>query len=339
MSVSAAIDEMLGPPSYVLTREWSRMSLVALLEECARTRPDDVFFTHAKGSLTVSEFDRMSNKVANGLEAAGIGAGAHVAVVMDSSADYYAVWFALAKLRAVEVAVNPAYRGELLRHQLALSRATAVVVDGAYRDEVISVVEDLDAVHVVVARGGWAPAAPTARVELHRFEDLVLAATAAPLGAAPPPESVAGVVFTSGTTGPSKGVLLSHHYLVAYGLMYAEVNHLRAEDVLLNFQPVFHMTAKFVVIATLSVGGRMHLMERFSVSRFWDEVRRHGVTNMVAIGGVCAMLMSAPPKPTTEARRRGEQSAHLLRRADVARRTRCLRTAVRMHYHDGLRFQ
>jgi crotonobetaine/carnitine-CoA ligase len=271
------------------------MTIVALLEDAASERPDDVYFTHRGGSFTISEFNRLANRVADGLRSIGIGAGSAVAVVMDPSAEYYAVWFALAKLGAVEVAINPAYRDELLRHQMTLGRAIGVVVDAAYAAGVAKVASDLDEPIMTVVRGGAGIGPAGFPAEVHDFDGLLVGAADGNPSPRPAPESEAGVLFTSGTTGPSKGVLLSHRYLTAYGLMYAEVNHLRPDDVLLNFQPVFHMTAKFVAIATLAVRGRMHLMEQFSVSNFWDEVRRHGVTNIVAIGGVCNMLLSRPP--------------------------------------------
>ncbi len=118
----------------------------------------------------------------------------------------------------------------------------------------------------------------------------------ADLGLASPHDEIGGIIFTSGTTGPSKGVLLTHHYLAAYGAMYADINGLRADDVLLNFLPFFHIGAKFLTIATLLCGGRMRLLPRLSISTFLDEVNTHGVTNFVAVGGVCNMLLSRPPQ-------------------------------------------
>ena len=91
-------------------------------------------------------------------------------------------------------------------------------------------------------------------------------------------------------------MLLTHHYLAAYGTMYADINGLRADDVLLNFLPYFHMGAKFLTIATLVCGGQMRLLPRLSISTFLDEVVAHRVTNFVAVGGVCNMLLSRPPR-------------------------------------------
>ncbi|MFI5426617.1 AMP-binding protein [Aeromicrobium sp. UC242_57] len=104
-------------------------------------------------------------------------------------------------------------------------------------------------------------------------------------------------MFTSGTTGPSKGVLLSHHYLAAYGLMYAEVNQLKADDVILNFLPFFHVSGKFLTMATLAMDARMHLQPRLSVTTFWEEIRKYGVTNFVGVGGVCNMLLAQTRRP------------------------------------------
>jgi len=129
------------------------------------------------------------------------------------------------------------------------------------------------------------------------FDVLTVPADESDLGRPVPHDSLAGIIFTSGTTGPSKGVLLTHHYVTAYGYMYADINGLRDDDVVMNFLPFFHIGAKFLTVATLVCGGRMRLLPRLSISTFLEDVRKHGVTNFVGVGGICNMLLSRPPQP------------------------------------------
>jgi crotonobetaine/carnitine-CoA ligase len=285
-----------GPAEWLLATPSGELNMVALLERAARERPADVFFTHPGGAERLAEFNALTNRIARNLKALGVDEGAHVAVLMDSSREYFAVWFALAKLGSVEIAINPAYKGDLLAHQLVQSGAVACIAESAYTGNLVGIAGSVPGLRTVISRGGSGklPEAGAA-VGSYDFDRLLAPNDETNLQTPLSPDGIAGMVFTSGTTGPSKAVVLSHAYTVAYGLLYAEVNELDRTDVILNFQPVFHMTGKFVVIAALAVGGRMHVMPRFSVRAFWDEMREHGVTNVVAIGGVCKMLLAAPP--------------------------------------------
>jgi carnitine-CoA ligase len=280
-------------PSYLDSIPAHDMTMTRLIERRAGQSPGDVFFTWADTTTTVGEFNARVNQVARRLLTEGIGAGTHVAILMDSSPDYLALWFALAKINAVEVPINTAYRGDLLRHQLACSTATICCVDASYVGNVDEVSGQLPGLARMYVRG---PAVPAGAVPRSEFGVLLAGEDPADLGLESPHDEIGGIIFTSGTTGPSKGVLLTHHYLAAYGAMYADINGLRADDVLLNFLPFFHIGAKFLTIATLLCGGRMRLLPRLSISTFLDEVNTHGVTNFVAVGGVCNMLLSRPPR-------------------------------------------
>jgi len=243
-------------PSYLDSTRASDMTMTGILERRASQCPDDTFFSWADSSTTVGEFNAQVNRMARHLVRQGIGAGTHVAVLMDSSPDYLALWFALAKINAVEIPVNTAYHGELLRHQLASGAATVCCADSGYADKIDEISADVPALTRTYVRGTTVPGSA---VMQHDFGSLLADEDPANLGHESRHDTIAGIIFTSGTTGPSKGVLLTHHYLAAYGAMYADINGLRADDVLLNFLPFFHIGAKFLTIATLICGGRMRL--------------------------------------------------------------------------------
>lgn len=257
-----------------------------LLERRAAAEPEAPFFSFLDEHLTLGAFNRLANRMARNLEAAGISQGTHVLVLMDTSVDYLCLWFALSKLGAVEVPINVAYRGDLLRHVVATSGATECIMDARFDEAMRAAYPDSVPFARTIVRGEGGAFARLR--EPNDDSDL-----ARPIRH----DELAGVIFTSGTTGPSKGVMLSHHYLCAYGLMYAEINGLRADDVVLNFLPFFHIGAKFLTIATLACGGGMRLQPRLSISTFWDEVRAHKVTNFIGVGGICNMLISKPEMP------------------------------------------
>jgi carnitine-CoA ligase len=269
-------------PPYLDSLAPQETTIVHLLERRAELDPDGVFFSWADQTTTFGAFDAAVDRTAHRLLADGIGDGTHVAVLMDTSPDYLTLWFALAKIGAVEIPINTAYHGDVLRHQLVASAPTVCVTDPAYTARVREL--GLPGLRHVV-RGEA------------EFAALLAGPDAGRTGHAVRHDATTGIIFTSGTTGPSKGVLLSNCYLASYGVMYADINGLGPDDVILNFLPFFHVGAKFLTIATLVCGGRMRLQPRLSISTFIDEVNAHGVTNFVAVGGVCNMLLSKPARP------------------------------------------
>ncbi|MFW2449202.1 MAG: AMP-binding protein [Qipengyuania pacifica] len=270
--------------------------LGTLLERRATEAPNETFFTWNDESHTLREFNEAVNEMARNLLAQGISKGAVVAIIMETSVEYLRLWFALAKIGAVEVPINNAYRGDLLAHALRTCGASVCMMDGKFTETLAGVVEQApDLKTVFVLNGKW-PESPGS-VAARDFAELTAPNDTSNIGDPPHFSEVGGVIFTSGTTGPSKGVLLSHYYLAAYGFMYREINALGPDDVVLNFLPFFHIGAKFLTIATLASGGRMHLQERLSITTFWETVRRYSVTNFIGVGGICNMLLSSPPSP------------------------------------------
>ena len=265
--------------------------LISQLERRVSEAPNDVFFTLGEEVQTFGEFNAMVDRVAGNLAKMQIGRGTNVAVLMDTSLEYMWLWFALAKVGAVEVPINTAYRNDLLAHVLRTCAASVCVVDASYLATVMEVVDLAPEIGRIVVLGE-SKGSENPRVEQRDFSDL-LQGPAEQKAEYPDIHysDVGGIIFTSGTTGPSKGVILSHHYVTAYGFMYAEVNGLGKDDVIFNYLPFFHIGAKFLTIATLVCGGKMRLTPRLSISGFWDEVRAHGVTNFVAVGGICNMLV------------------------------------------------
>ncbi|MEZ5481612.1 MAG: AMP-binding protein [Porticoccaceae bacterium] len=263
------------------------------LEKRASESPEAVFFTFEDQTHTLGDFNKAVNSMARCLMEQGVTHGSVVAVVMATSPEYLCLWFALAKIGAVEVPINSAYLGDILLHQLKTSGAEFCVVDDIFYENVNGVIKD-SAVKTCFVRGAEsrelsAPYMPFQQLQQMQ-DDSNLDITISYVDSC-------GIIFTSGTTGPSKGVLLSYRYLTAYGVMYADINKFQDDEVLMNFLPFFHLSGKFITIATLVSGGRMRLMPKLSISGFMEEVRIHGITHFLGVGGICNMLLTLPESP------------------------------------------
>ena len=121
------------------------------------------------------------------------------------------------------------------------------------------------------------------------------------------------IMFTSGTTGPSKGALMPHNY----GLYMAEICKEAAEyderDCLYNVLPLFHGNAQVLsTLPALLSGARMVLAEKFSASRFWDDVKKFGCTEFNYIGSIVPILNKADPRPDDG----GKHAPHHVRRRE-----------------------
>ena len=259
-----------------------------LLEQQAQSQPDKEFLRIDGRCWTFRELNMHALVIAHALRRRGVGGGDHVVVMMQSSELYIALWFAISKIGAVEVPVNSACRGEILRHILRTVKAKVALVDVDYRAQFDT-----------AAQGILAPEAITdpQRGDFVWNEEQIEAIKDSDFGVKPQSSDPACVIFTSGTTGLSKGVVISHHHQLSFGLFFSEVVHFRPEDVAYNFLPFFHIAAKFQTLGAMLSGGRMMLRPVFSVLRFWQDVREGQATLCVAVGGLCHLLNRVPPAP------------------------------------------
>lgn len=251
----------------------------ALLDRCAHQFGSRAYAIAGGQEWTYAQLGEMSRRFADRLMAFGAARETRVLVLMPASETYLALWFAISRIGATEAPINPAYKGVLLRQLIETASPSLCIVDDSFREQFDQASEGLIAAdRVRNPHELFEPSEP-----IDHPEDIG-------------PRDVASIIFTSGTTGRSKGVMMSHRHELSFSLAYAEITGLRADDTTYNFLPFFHIAAKFVALGTMLVGGRMFLRPGFSVSNFWTDVRTHGVTVCSAVGGLCHMLNSQPAR-------------------------------------------
>lgn len=274
-----------------MTTAWTPPGLLA---QRAAEKPDAEVVRFVDGSLTCGQLDERANRCANALRDLGLQRGDRVAVMLPNGPAFLTAWFGIARAGLVEVPINVAYRGDLLAYLLNQAGCRALVVDAPLLDRVAAVAGDLTTLErvFVVGPGGDAGGLPVAD-----FDALVASGAATPPPEAITPDDTSGIFFTSGTTGPSKGVVRSHRADVTLAETTVRIMGYRQGDVLYTAFPLFHLNAKFnSVVPALLIDGTLVLHDRFSASTFWDTCRKEGVTAFNFMGALLTMLMKQPER-------------------------------------------
>lgn len=271
-------------------------TLIAALDRAVAAHPDRVLFDFSGDLYTYGQVDRLSTRLAHALAALGVKAGDTVVTMLDNNIDCVLGWIATNKLCAVSVPVNTALRGEFLRHQIADAKAAIVICEAAFVERIAFVADALPDVTLVLHRGELAasilPALAVAPLDAHR------GSSEAAILVKPAPADLACIVYTSGTTGPSKGCMLSYNYMCNLARLQLRAGPATEHDITITPLPLFHMNAMCVgVLSNILVGARVAIVQRFSVSNFWPEVERSGATIASILGGMGGLLAQAPDDP------------------------------------------
>src|SRR5215207_6983263 len=243
--------QIRGGGAVTATGAWvggSRSTILDLLDRRLGSDPDGEYLDVCGTTVTAAEVAGHADRLAAGLTALGVGPGDRVATLLENSIEAALAWWGIVRCGAVPV--NTAYKGEYLRHQLADSGAAVLIVASDLADRADAVVPRLDALdHVaVVPVGDEAPdgtadgSAPAlAGATGHAWGDLLHAGGPAPEVAVRPGD-LATFVYTGGTTGPSKGCMLSHNYHEALARQIGICWERTADDVVWTPLPLFHFS-------------------------------------------------------------------------------------------------
>jgi carnitine-CoA ligase len=255
------------------------------------------FFRWNEQVFGFEEIDRQSDKVASGLQSLGIGKGDKVGIMMGNRPEFLFLWFGLSKLGAIEVPINTAHRGELLTYMVDKADCRLLVVASEFLDRVAPVLTSLPTIEKVIVLDGSEETTPAMDKPVMGYSEMI-----ANDGTYVEEEVLWSdpfvIMFTSGTTGPSKGSLMPQNYALHMGEIICEVTAYDENDVLYNALPLFHGNAQLLsTMPALMSGAKMVLAEKFSASRFWEEIHRYGCTEFNYIGGILPILMKADPTP------------------------------------------
>jgi len=253
--------------------ERSEPTLWELANRRAEQHPSAIFVVTRHEQVTYGQFTADVQRRAEIFRTAGIEPDESVLLVAGNDVTFLVDWFALIALGAVTVPVNPDLVGPGLDALVSDSGARFAV--GSVADVRRQLEQHLRDGHLSLPGEGQPP-------------------RPASIGAEPQPGSAAtSILFTSGSTGRAKGVVLTNRAYVASGAVVRDALVLTADDRVLVCLPLFHANPQFYAVAgALSCGASIALVDRFSASDFWSSAAELGATGFTYVGTILTILAS-----------------------------------------------
>lgn len=266
-----------------------RWILQLALEEHALKRPRQPLVSIIGGeSVTFAELNHQVGLVAGFLQHLGISAGDRVALLLPNDLDLVRAWLGLGRLGAVAVMINTELSKSFLAHPLQDSAPRALVIHHSFLDRLEEIATTLPNIRTILVVGesagesfqsfdAWRDAAPTT-------------------SALPTAQDPACIMYTSGTTGAPKGVVMPHAHCFLFGLGVVENVGLSARDHYYIALPLFHANGLLMQLgATIIAGAQATIRPRFSASSWLPDVQACGATVTNTLGAISAFVIAQPP--------------------------------------------
>ncbi|MCQ6279513.1 AMP-binding protein [Bacillus sp. EB600] len=268
-----------------------------IVEYRAEEKPCSRFVRFSNTDLTYGQLHQDGNKVANMMKSLGLLKGQTCAVMLPNSPEFLAAWLGLARLGVIEVPINVAYRGDLFAYILNKAECQAIFISSQWIERIREISEELTHLrHVIVVGEDYEPL--TSPVLCHTYENVMARASDTPVDVEIKPNDPSLILFTSGTTGPSKGAILSHRANFALASTCCDLMNYGPDDRFFTVFPLFHVNARYAtILPALLAGSDVVMHERFSASTFWDICRAEQITTFTYMGSLLTMLVKQPKRP------------------------------------------
>jgi carnitine-CoA ligase len=265
-------------------------TLPRLLEMQAARYGDRVLFACGGEAWTFRDAVEIAARMAGSLSTAGVRTGDRVAVLCSNRPEFLRVVLGCGWLGAIAVPINTAAKGPQLRYALENSAARLLVLE----DTAAAVLDHCPLEELPLERiqiiGDGRPARTKAR-PIEAFADDWAPKTAEVVK----PADTLAILYTSGTTGPSKGVCCPHAQFYWWGAHTARFLALNHDDVLCTTLPLFHANALNTFFQALLAGATHILEPRFSASGFWPAMARARASVAYLLGAMVPILLAQPP--------------------------------------------
>lgn len=273
-----------------------RWLLTVALAEAARKAPDAPLLADADGDhLTYGQAYDRSLRAAGFFERIGIQPRQNVGIWLFNGCPYVIAWMGMSYLNATAVLLNTELRTHFLVHQLIDADLHCIVADAELLGALVEVADQVPQLQTVIVVGEV-----PGDVFLPAHWKLVAWPDWQPEpqwhGPGPEPQDIASIMYTSGTSGPSKGVMMPHAHCVLYGVGAIKCLDLTAADRYYISLPFFHANALLMQLgAVMLTGASAFTRRKFSASQWLADIREQEATVTNLLGATAAFVLAQPP--------------------------------------------
>jgi crotonobetaine/carnitine-CoA ligase len=276
--------------------------LPSLLRRRAEEHPDRDYLRVAEGPwLSYGEMNARANRVANALVARGLVLGETVSTMLPNCEENLAVWFGIQKAGGVQCPINLAYRGGFLSWVVNLPRSRFLVIADSHLGMLEQVAAELASLERVFVHATGAQDGPDPALPWEPLTELLAGGDGEP-GVEVSWTDDARIMFTSGTTGRSKGAIKQHASDYFSGRTYNEVCGVTRDDTFFSCLPLFHSNAQVLAAyPAMIAGARIAFAERYSSARFWGQVVDAEATILNTVSAISYFIWNTPADPRERA--------------------------------------
>ncbi|MBF0240168.1 MAG: long-chain-acyl-CoA synthetase [SAR324 cluster bacterium] len=272
------------------------ISLSSALTEQSQAIPEATFFLWEGNAFTYKQAEYRVNQILSGLINAGVKPGMYVGIYMNNHPDFLTTLAALNRMNAVAVLLNAESRGFSFKQALMTGQVRILIAD---KEHMEGLSDNLGLEKIWILGADEETKLPEGLISFDPYieKDLDTFESPFPLNAGRS-EDLAMLIFTSGTTGMPKAVKVTNRRWCMASLATAAAATLTTRDTVYCCLPLYHSSGLMIVVGGALIGGsRLALAPRFSVSSFWGDVRRYGVSVVGYVGEMCRYLINAPETP------------------------------------------
>ena len=275
-------------------------SVVDAMRAAVDDQPDGVFVDFAGTTFTFAQVWERSAALARGLRASGVGPGDPVLAMLDNNEDQLAAWIGTNMLGAIWVGVNTALRGEFLRHVVTDSDARVALCEPDLAERFLTLDGSLGSLELLLVRSSDGIGAADARMKVevldafrHDGADQQWFDAAA--------DAPSMLIYTGGTTGPSKGCTLSNGMVLNVARRYLECTGRTPDEVNWSPLPMYHLNiVAQTILSSVLLRSTAAIAPRFSVTDFWPEIQRSGATVVNLLGSMGSLIAQMDAVPAME---------------------------------------
>ncbi len=265
------------------------LTLHEVLNATARKYPSRVAIVFGDRSLTFSDLDAESNRLAHGLRALGLESGDRLGLFMPNCLEFEIGFYAASKLGAAACPLNSSYREREITYQLNDSGASILITHTRLWPVVEAARPNLAHLRTIVLIGD-----DLSSPNVVRYQDVVSGQPADPPSVNVASDQLAVLPYSSGTTGLPKGVMLTHRNIVSNQEQYIDVTQLGPDDSYIIYMPLSHIFGITMIGLAVRAGMKQIITERFDLENVVNLIETHGVTWLFAVPPVLLALANAP---------------------------------------------